>query len=89
MIRPDPAILARRPGGLGWGWRCGTVASVNDAGVIVAIASVGVALLGVLTPLLLSIRSDVKALRGEVAALRADVTAIDRIHARRQTGVYP
>ena len=52
---------------------------MTDGGVIVAVVSVGVAMLGVIVPLLLTMRGDVRELRRDVADIDKRLVAVETL----------
>ena len=51
----------------------------TDGAVIVAVVGVGVAMLGVLVPLLLTMRSDIRELRRDVAGIDKRLVAVETL----------
>ena len=57
-----------------------------DGGVIVAVVGVGVAMLGVIVPLLLTMRGDMRELRRDVADIDKRLVAVETLlHERTRT----
>ena len=61
---------------------------MNDGGVIVAVIGVGVAMLGVIVPLLVSMRGDMRELRRDVADIDKRLVAVETLLHER-TGRLP